>query len=326
LKNAIVINFCLELNAAHGWTEIPFADEPHAAWWRIKRSFALLSRLKRIDAVFASNPNITDLAFMWAAKRLSRGRVHIFAFDVILRAPTTVSERIIARVRRRLLQAIDVIFCIHKDVSGYAACFGIDPEKCRYIPFKANNFDLAGLIPAHDGDYVLSLGASHRDYKTLIAAVRDTGLKTIVLLPRRSIQLHNAEISANLPSNVRHVDTEVSREEWSRYIAQSRIVVVPLLAGVIQPAGISVYLEAMVFGKPVVISRGPSTTGILDDTIAVLVTAGDPEELRSTLAALWHDADRRQSIGARAREYALSLGDHNRLVRDLRTDFLSYTS
>jgi glycosyltransferase involved in cell wall biosynthesis len=101
-------------------------------------------------------------------------------------------------------------------------------------------------------------------------------------------------------------------------MAESRMVVVPLLPGVIQPAGISVYLEAMILGKPVIISSGSSTEGILDESLAVVVPAGDVGAMRRAILELWDDAARRKRLAESSRRYAMSLKDHSRLVEDLR--------
>lgn len=279
----------------------------------------LLRTARAADAIFASNPKIGELIFLYAARLCYGSRLKIVVFDLIMRAPATRTERLFAPFKRRLLTAIDVFAFIHKDTSGYQRWFGVRPERCRYVPFKANNFDHADRFRAIDGDYVVALGASHRDYQLLIEAVAGLDIPVKIVVPKASIKLHNAAIdSSNLPANVEHVSGPVDRDGWSRYIAESRFVVVPLLPGVIQPAGISVYLEAMVLGKPVLITRGSSTEGILDDTLAVVVPPGDVAAMRGAILELWNDADRRQRLGANSKRYALGLADHSRLVADLR--------
>jgi glycosyltransferase involved in cell wall biosynthesis len=279
----------------------------------------LLRTARAAQAVFVSNPKTAELLFLYTARMLCGRRLKIVVFDLIMRVPATLTDRLLAPVKRRLLTAIDVFAFIHKETSGYQRWFGVPPERCRYIPFKANNFDHADKFTAVDGDYAVSLGASHRDYRLLIDAVRGLDIHVKIIVPKASIELHNAAIdSSNLPPNVEHICDAVDRDGWSRYIAGSRFVVVPLLPGVMQPAGISVYLEAMVLGKPVIITRGSSTEGILDDSLAVLVPAADVPAMRAAILELWNDAGRRHSLGVNARRYALGLKDHSRLVADLR--------
>ena len=282
-----------------------------------------LIRLLRVagktDLIFISNPKFPELIFTWLAKKLCRHPPRVVLFDLILRAPRSTVQKLLAPFQRRMLRAADRIVFIHRDTSGYERLFGVTREQVSYVPFKANNFDLRDAFAAADGDYVVALGASHRDYRLLIEAVAGTAIPLKIILPRASVLAHNADLgTGELPPNVEHVDTAVDRMAWSRYMAHSRFVVVPLLPDVLQPAGISVYLEAMVLGKPVVITRGSSTEGILDDQLAVIVPAGDSQAMRQALVRLWNDAQKRRQLAARSRAYALALRDHGRLVEDLR--------
>lgn len=134
------------------------------------------------------------------------------------------------------------------------------------MPFKPNNWDLPDRVSVTDGDYLAALGASQRDYGLLIESVKGLEIPVKVILPRASIKMHNAEIGTSaFPEHLEHVKTRVDLMQWRRYIADRRLVVVPILPGVIRPAGISVYLVTMTFGKPVVVTRGASTEGILDE-------------------------------------------------------------
>lgn len=325
-RRILVSKFEFKFPAAHPLTEIPF----HLPSLRSPRSLPAMLRLlqvsRTVDTIFISNPQFAELIFVFIASKLSSNPPAVLVFDLIMRAPVTRSERLLTKLKSRLLSAVDLFICIHKDTSAYERHFGISRDKCKYVAFKANNFDLADSFPATEGDYILSLGASHRDYKLLVNAVSGLPVPLKIILPRSSIRQHNADLgSGELPSNVEHVDSPVDRYHWSKSIAESRFVVVPLLPGVIQPAGISVYLEAMVLGKAVIISRGSSTEGILNDDLAVVVPAGDESAMRSAIQALWNDSARRQRLATAARRYALSLGDHSRLLGDLRSLVEEYT-
>ena len=274
---------------------------------------------KSCEAIFVSNPRKEELLLLYMAKILYRSHLRTVVFDLIMRAPLAFSDRLTLPLRRRLLSAIDTFIFIHRDTTGYENFYGIPRLRCEYVPFKANNFDLIGRIPEIDGDYVISLGASQRDYKSLIDAMRGLDIPLKIILPTTSISMHNADMGREaLPPNVTHVRDPVDRIGWSRYIAESRFVVIPVLANAIQPAGISVYLEAMALGKPVIITHGASTKGILDDHLAVTVPPADVDALRAAIADLWSDEAKRAALSTRARAYATSLGDHSRLQSDLR--------
>ena len=75
----------------------------------------------------------------------------------------------------------------------------------------------------------------------------------------------------------------------------------------------------MILGKPVIITRGASTEGILDDNLALVVEPGDVSAMSAAITRLWNDAQLRQTLARNGHAYAQSLGDHTRLVTDLRT-------
>lgn len=299
--------------------QVRFQIPPARSLGMVPSIVSSLWKVRKGTAILVANPRGTELLFIYLAKFLYRRRLTIFTYDLNLRVPQTELERLLVRFKRHILRAIDVFICMHKDVSGYTRTYGVPPDKCEYVPFKPNNTDLVGTVEVKDGDYVVALGASHRDYRSLVQAVKDVGIPVKIILPKERIKAHNAAIGDSpFPDNVEHLETHGGRVGWSRYLAESRLVVIPILPGVLQPAGISVYLEAMVLGKPVVITRGASTEGILDERLAVLVPPGDTDALRDAIVRLWNDEALRRNLGAAGKVYAQSLGDHKRLIGDIR--------
>ena len=277
-------------------------------------------RAKSASAIFVSIPRPGEFLLMSLIKAVYGERITTFVFDLVMREPGSVRERIVARIKRRLLRSVDVFIFIHRDTSGYERVYGISREKCVYIPFKANNFDLAQSIAPGDDGYALSLGTSQRDYDLLFDAVRDLPIQLKIVAPKARVSTHGARMGlAELPINVERIDRPVDRTEWNFLIARSRFVVIPILPGVLQPAGISVYLEAMILGKPVIITRGASTEQILDGSLAVLVPPGDREALRTAIVRLWSDPGLRATLSENGKKYAQSLGNNDRLLADLRS-------
>lgn len=319
MKTILVSKFQLAYHVGGPIREIAIEVPPIISRRFVPALVQLLRRTKSADAVFASNPRLPELVYLYLARKVCGARLRIFVFDLIMRAPQRMTERILSLPKRKMLTAIDFFLFIHRDISGYERHFAVRRERCIYVPFKANNLDLVDKITPCDGNYVLALGASQRDYRLLVNAVTNLDVKLKLLLPRESMQKHNAVLGGELPANVEHIDSVVDRMTWNRYIAGSRMVVVPLLPGVVQPAGISVYLEAMAFGKPVVITRGSSTEGILGDDLAVLVEPGNVTQLRAAIWSLWRDPEQRRRLSVRSKAYAQSLGDHARLLNDIRS-------
>lgn len=276
----------------------------------------LLSQNLRI--VFSANPTTTELLKFFLLKFVLRRKFHVAVFDLILRRPTNTIEWLIGRLKALALKSVDLFLLIHKDTSGYELYYGIDRRRCRYVPFKANNLAFVDQIESVDGDYVVSCGASHRDFDTLLQAVYPLGYKTVIILSERAARLHNARLNESLVNDcverLHDVDDMLS---FNEIIARSRLVVVPIIAGTLQPAGISVYLEAMTLRKPVIATRGSSTEGILDERLAMLVPPGDPVALREAIKELWNDESRRRELGEAGQSFARRLGGNERLVGDI---------
>lgn len=275
-------------------------------------------RHRRAHAILCANPSTLDLAKLHLLRLASLGRIRIAVFDLILKRPDTTLERISARVKSVLLRSIDLFLMIHHDWTGYCTCFGIDPARCRYIPFKANNLDLAASIQSVDGGYVLACGASHRDFNTFMKSVAAINGRAVIMLSDAAARAHRALFNPSLmPPNVERINGFVDRNRYNQLIAEASIVVVPILAGTLQPAGISVYLEAMALGKPVIATRGSSTEGILDERLAVIVSPGDPEELARAINELMQDTRRRDELSRNGRRFAADLQGDDRLARDI---------
>lgn len=277
--------------------------------WRVRADLRM---------VFCANPSIRDLLDLFLIRMLVGHSVRIALFDVVVRRPRGLVEHLMLPIKRLFVRSVDKFYCIHKDMRGFASVFAVPESRLEYVAFKANNLDLTGEAESVDGGYILSCGASQRDFQTLVEAVRPLGFPTKIVLSDRAARNHNARLDVStLPPFVEHVREPVDRQQYNALMARARMVVIPILPDVVQAAGISVYLEAMAWSKPVVITTGVSTEGILDDSLAVCVSPASVADLRAAIESLWPDKARQQTLGAAGRAYAVSLGDNERLLRDL---------
>jgi glycosyltransferase involved in cell wall biosynthesis len=271
----------------------------------------------RVEYVFCANPSSIDILKLAILKVLFLFRIKTIVFDLILKRPIGLRERLISLLKGLAIGFVDLIICLQKDVSGYERFYRIPRRKFEYVPFKANNLDVANFIRGEDGDYVVSCGASYRDYKTLIEAVSELQYPTRIIMSEGAEYAHNARWVDTLPSNVQRLNAVHSREEYSRLIAGSRVVVVPILSAAIQPAGISVCLEAMALGKPVIVSRGVSSNGVLDGGLALICEPENVSDLKEKLALMWEDEQLRKEYARRGKDYAHSLGGNAQLAKNI---------
>ncbi len=290
---------------------------------RVGQLWKIWRLVQACDLIFISNPNLFEMGFCYLVKTLKVRPPIVVYFDVILRTPSTQTDRTLRPFKRMWLSVVDRFLCIHRDLTGYHKEFGIDPLKCTYVPFKPNNY---GLPPSsqveapNEERYVLSLGASHRDYSLLVEAVRNLPVKLKILITDKSAKDHHAKMDrSDLPTNVERIGGQVDYKQWNSFIEHAAFVVIPILPGTIQPAGISVYLEAMNRGRAVIITKGASTNKILDERLAILVQEGDVKSMRLAISKLWLDKELTDQLGVRGKEYADALQGHNRLVHDIQS-------
>jgi glycosyltransferase involved in cell wall biosynthesis len=198
---------------------------------------------------------------------------------------------------RPILASVSRVVCFTRyEARACVQVLGLPREKVRFLHLGWDN-SLIGqgdnLPKSVDGDYILSVGSSNRDYATLADAVK--GLLAHVLVVAHPYGLRgitfppNVEVRYSLPG---YVVTEL--------IAGARLVVIPLF-GTGYASGQLVLLRAMAFGKPVVVTRTPGVIDYVDDgKTARFVEPGDSEGLRQALRTLLDSPAERARLGANA--------------------------
>ena len=252
---------------------------------------------------------------------LPAARFRLVAVDIVLRAPSTASERLAAAALRLLLSRVDRFVFYFKNLAGYERHFGIGPRRAAFVPFKVNDWEKmhrwADTPP--DGEYVMCAGRTMRDVDTFVEAVRLSGCPGLLHQQRaETMAEHGTRAwSGEQPPNLKIVvDESHSHEVFLDYIARARIVVVPRFRNDIGPAGIATYLVAMALNKCVVVSEGPGVDDVLTDQ-AVIVPPEDPAVLARAMRRFWDDDRARAEVAARGRAYAMSLGGEERLLADI---------
>jgi glycosyltransferase involved in cell wall biosynthesis len=158
-------------------------------------------------------------------------------------------------------------------------------------------------------DMICSVGAEMRDYATLLEALRGTGVPCHVaadhvrvpgplrLLNDRRVDVNSLKGSADGNVSIGRLTLPNLRELYAR----SKFVVVPLLHSDTDN-GVTVILEAMAMGKPVICSRTRGQVDVIEDGVTGLyVPVGDARALREAILSLWSDPARVEQMGRNAR-------------------------
>jgi glycosyltransferase involved in cell wall biosynthesis len=158
---------------------------------------------------------------------------------------------------------------------------------------------------------ICSVGAEMRDYLTLIEAMRGTDLRCHIAadhvrIPHRIRLVADRRVPADkflVPVDAKITIGRKTLLELRDLYARSRFVVVPLLPSE-SDNGVTVILEAMAMGKPVICSRTHGQVDVIEDGVTgVYVPLGDPAALREAMLSLWNEPQKAHAMGARARAY-----------------------
>jgi glycosyltransferase involved in cell wall biosynthesis len=160
-------------------------------------------------------------------------------------------------------------------------------------------------------DMICAVGAEMRDYVTLLEAIRGSGLRCHIatdhvripgrfrLLNDRRVPIDNISARADTHITV----GRMSLTELRNLYARSRFVVVPLLPSDTDN-GVTVILEAMAMGKPVICSRTRGQVDVIEEGVTGLyVPIGDAAALRTAILSLWNEPLRAQQMGKNARTF-----------------------
>lgn len=239
-------------------------------------------------------------------------RPRLASVDIVLRAPSRPIDLFPALFKRYLLRKVDLFVNYFTDLRGYEALYGISPARSAFVPFKPNLRHRVDVPPSSEGDAVLCLGRSMRDYDSFFTAMERLPHPAIIPRPDfAQLTAHRSRFTRpldRLPSNVTVVDDDGSEESLVRLLLRARVVALPILRRTICASGLSIYLNAMLLGKCVVLTNGPGVSDILTDGQAILAPPEKPLELARAIDQAWRDDALRHRTAESGHRYALSLG------------------
>jgi len=282
-------------------------------------------RLRHWDAAVLNVAPNDVLAFCLLKRLFPSSRLKIVAVDLILPAPRTLLQRLRVTVIGWLFRAVDRFIFYSKDTSGLQVVYGLPGDKIRYVPFKVNDYHTVLDTPTSDAGYILSCGRSYRDYATFCRALEGLPYSARIVATLDQLRENGTDFDLrSVPPNVNVVAHDGASASWIDWIARSKVVVLPISADALVPAGISACLVAMALGKCVVVSDSPVTRGIFTDgEHAVVVPSADAAAMRAAIVRVCEDGAYRAHVAHTGREYALSLRDESRLGDDIFREAIS---
>jgi glycosyltransferase involved in cell wall biosynthesis len=210
------------------------------------------------------------------------------------------------------LRLADTFLCIRSgDERTLAKRFGVNPHQCRFAHFPAREVPHASQSPPiPEQPYVYSAGFAHRDWSTLIQALRKTGLPAI-LSPGFSFVP-----PPDLPTHIRILPPQPP-EIGRTYLLHAALAVFSMEPTEL-PSGPLVLLDAMMLSKPIVATSVNGTRDYLHhDEDALLVPPRDADALAAALLRVWNDPTLGNRLGSNARTNASHHFTHARYLQFL---------
>jgi len=178
-----------------------------------------------------------------------------------------------ARLAIRAVDGRHVIYGVlsSEELRDFPARWQVEPQRVRFVPFCAT-MPISRRDEASSGSYVFAGGDSYRDYDLLVAAAENLDVSVKIATSWKP--------SGSLPPNVSV--GWLPKDEYDRALLGARAVVVPLRAAA-RSAGQQTYLNAMMLGKPVIVTDVYGVHDYISDGETGLITAPDPIALRGAL-------------------------------------------
>lgn len=205
-----------------------------------------------------------------------------------------------AWMRYCLMQVDCCVVWASIEIDRYASCYHLDPKKFLFVPHhhtaKRYKFDVA------DEGYVFTGGNWFRDYRLFVDAVRELNFPCMIVTTREKELFAGMKI----PS---HVQVRgATHEEFRQLMARSSIVVVPMQANLLHAGGQQTFLNAMLMGKPVILTDPQGGRDYIDDGVnGRLVPYGDKDQLANSIHELMSNPSVRAGMGEAAKKTALPL-------------------
>lgn len=204
-------------------------------------------------------------------------------------------------ITRRWLTYVDHLTVPSEwEAAYYTRLFGLPADRVSVCHLGA--YDRWGGLPSvaaspgatQGTPYLFSGGLTDRDYQTLLGAVAGSGIRTIVAT--------RPYIGGRLliPAEVKISDL-LSGAEYAATVAGAQAVIIPLKP-VNHAAGLSLILDAMALGRPVICSAIPAVRDYIQDGVTgLLVPPGDADALRAAIRYLLERPEEAAAMGQAAR-------------------------
>lgn len=228
-------------------------------------------------------------------KQLASTNMPLVAWNFNLGKLYTGARRHLAR---GALGAVDR-FIVHSrsEVHAYSEWLDLPASRFQFVPLQRAVRDIT-FEEEVQRPFLLSMGSAQRDYRLLFAVLAELGYPAVVVAGAHAVA------GLSVPGNV-EVRSGLSAEQCFELVQRARLSVIPV-ANQDTASGQVTLLEAMMYGRPVIITSGPACLDyVTDRSDAILVRHGDHEDMKQAIQQLWEDEGLRAAIGRAARQTSI---------------------
>jgi len=197
------------------------------------------------------------------------------------------------RLIKYILAVTDCLCCLSKrEQTVRSKMFSFPIEKTRFLPLSITNLSEIQKkgVPTSNGNYIISVGKSNRDFKTLVHAME--GIKFELRIVTQTSCLRGI----HLPPNVKPF-LDIFGDRVADLINQSAFVVIPIDDPGF-PGGESAIIEAMSFGKAIIATETNTTVEYIQDGVnGFLVTPNNEKKLRMAIKFLLSHPEEAKRMG-----------------------------
>jgi len=258
----------------------------------LRQAFRLLKLRPRFDVVVTMGPRTSLLYGILCGLLFLPSRQILTEVFLDEARPASLSWRIkttlFCWVARR---SLGILTNSSAEVGFLAHRFKIPEEQLRFVPMHTTI-----ARPEHatqNEGFVLSVGRTFRDLKTLFLAAPQFGAPLVLILGKMDF------LPPHLPDSVQ-VLRDIPLEEVHEHMRRAAVVVIPLLPAE-RSTGQVVLFEAMALGKPVVATRVTGTADyIRNGENGIFVAPGDAPELARAVQELLRDSAQAERLSQQA--------------------------
>jgi len=261
----------------------------------VRRSLVLFRQAPRYDAIVTLG-DLEGLFFAALERFRGQNRPAHLMYDCLWYG----GGRLRRAWMRFCLRTVDrCIVWASVECERYSRAYGMPREKFLYVPhhhtLKRYVFEVG------DEGYVFTGGNADRDYGLFFSAVRDLPAPCVLATNRPRLLA-----GLVVPPNVRVVS--VSPTEFRQLMARARLVVMPMRATLLHAGGQQTVLNAMVMGKPVILTDPEGGADYIENgKTGLLVPYGDVAALREAISYLWEHLEEARAMGEQAQRAATPL-------------------